>query len=115
MRYFCSDDRRRRNVIEARPEMNGIDFLEVLDNLAIPAEQRQRTLFVHFINDPSALGLDQKNVRVEGGDRIRDVKVISANVDVFSESGATDPVLRVDVDQPGDFSTYTLRLVGLDR
>ena len=70
--YFSRDDR-RRDVIAGRADLNGIDFLEVLDSPALPLDDRQRTLFVHFINDPGALALKSANVIIEGGERVRDV------------------------------------------
>ena len=63
MLFHCCDDRRRRNEIAGRDDVNGIEFLEVLDSPALPDDERQRTLHVHFINDPTALGLTPENVR----------------------------------------------------
>ena len=51
MIYFCCDDERRRNAVKAHPTLNGIDFLEVRDEVTDPLEQRQRTLLVHFLKD----------------------------------------------------------------
>ena len=47
--YFCCDER-RRNAVRAHGTLNGIDFLEVDDEPNQPADQRQRTLRVHFLN-----------------------------------------------------------------
>ena len=105
MIYFCCDEK-RRIAVKAHPGLNGIDFLEVLDSEALPLEQRQRTLFVHFLKGAALSALKPANIRFEGGERIRDVAATVVGVD------ATDPqVLVVAVDRPGDFSTYTLRLV----
>ncbi len=111
MIYFCCAEKRRRNEIDGRTDTNGIDFLEVLDERAQPAGDRQRTLFVHFINDPSGLVLAKTDVAIEGGERIRDIRVADAKLKVDTDSGSTRPVLVVVVDRPGDFSTYTLRLL----
>lgn len=109
--YFSKDDR-RRDIIATQAGLNGIDFLEVLDSPALPLDQRQRTLFVHFINDPGALALGPGNVVVEGGERITGIQIITAQVVVDPRSGdPLRPVLVVTVDQRGDFSTYTLHLV----
>ena len=115
MRYFCCDDLRRSEIAK-RPELNGIDFLEVLDNESIPLADRQRTLFIHFINDASSLVLNEQNVTIKGGEReaYRDPPVESAQITVDSRSGSTDPVLVVEVEYPGDFSIYTLRLTAAD-
>jgi hypothetical protein len=110
-RYLCCNDRRRA-AIEGRPGANGIDFLEVLDDPAQPLADRQRTLFIHFINDPGALSLSRDHVTIRGGERpeYRDPDVVAANINVDPRSGSTRPVLVVEVDRAGDFSTYTLTL-----
>jgi hypothetical protein len=102
MIYSCCDDRRRTGVIDSA--LNGIDFLEVLDDPALPNDQRQRKLFVHLLK-PLAVPLTPQNVRIEGGERITDVGIKSVSLDV------TKQILTVEVTKPGDFSTYTLRLV----
>jgi hypothetical protein len=110
MLYFCCDER-RRNEIALRNDLNGIEFLDVLDAPDQAMEDRQRTLFVHFIHDPTGLGLTDENVVIEGGERIRDIQVLSAQAQVDPRSGSTSPLLVVELDAPGDFSTYTLNLV----
>lgn len=102
MNYFCCDELRRG--LLKHSAFNGIDYLEVLDQEAPSDAQRQRTLFVHVLN-PLATSLGRANVRVEGGERIRGIKVVAV---VLSSDGR---VLSVEVDPPGDFSIYTLRLV----
>jgi hypothetical protein len=109
-RYICCDER-RRNAIAGLAGINGLDFLEVRDDPADPLPDRQRTLFAHFINDPSGLVLGPGNVRIEGGERIRDIRVASAAIAVDARSGSARPVLVVQVEAAGDFSIYTLRLV----
>ncbi len=106
MIYFCCDERRRQ-VLLNHPTLNGIDFLEVVDDLAMPDTDRQRTLLVNFVNPLAANVLNKTRVRIEGGERIRDVAIESTSIG----SGAQDHVLTVKVNHPGDFSTYTLRLV----
>lgn len=112
--YRCNNQTRRDRVRSPRavegtslpPVINGIDFLEVAPD--------QTTLTIVFLHNlPSTLvdpvppapapALTSNNVRIEGGVRI-------TNVQVTSVSAAAN-VLTVVVDQPGDFSTYTLRLV----
>ncbi len=106
MIYFCCDER-RRSAILSHPNFNGIDFLEVLDDPALPNNQRQRTLFVHFLKPLAPNALKQDNVRIEGGERIREVAVTGVSIG----TGANAIVLTVTVNEPGDFSIYTLRLV----
>ena len=104
MIYFCCDEQRRK-AVEAKPGLNGIDFLEVLDSEALPLDQRQRTLFIHFLKAAGLPALKPENIRFEGGERVRDVSATKVTVDA-----AAPKVLVVTVNQPGDFSTYTLRL-----
>jgi hypothetical protein len=106
MIYFCCQDR-RRDAVAAQQSINGIDFLEVLDNPSLPQLQRQCTLFVHFIKPLSSGSLAIHNVQIEGGERITKIQVTG----VSAGSGAQAQVLTVTVAEPGDFSTYTLRLV----
>jgi hypothetical protein len=104
MIYFCCD-RLRRTQLLGKP-LNGIDYLEVLDHDALDPVDRQRELFVHFINPLTGGALSTHNLHIEGGERIRDIVVTDAQVDT---SDAT--LLHVRIDQPGDFSLYTLRLI----
>ncbi len=48
MIYHCCDTN-RRNAVKEHPFLNGIDFIDVVDNPADPFEERQTTLIVHFI------------------------------------------------------------------
>ena len=112
--YFCCDVRRRNEVL-AHPTLNGIDFLEVVDNPAEPLEERQHTLLVHFLKDLTPGVLKEENVRIEGGERIRNIAV---NKVTYGAPGSPPSppempanVLAVEVSAAGDFSTYTLRLV----
>ena len=126
MIYFCCDDDRRRNAVKAHPTLNGIDFLEVVDDHDAPFDQRQRTLLVHFIEKETLQGraslanvlaqLTRENVLIEGGERTRDIAVTSVTRNIItsphlSPPAVSDHVLTVQVSKAGDFSTYTLRLV----
>jgi hypothetical protein len=103
--FSCQDDARRDRVQLAAPAViNGIDYLEV--------GASQRTLFVHFLHplpgQPGAVptvgpALLATNLRIEGGVRVSGIRVATVSV--------ADRVLSLEVDQPGDFSTYRLRLV----
>jgi hypothetical protein len=99
--YFCCEDRRRAELRKPGATLNGIDFLEVVDAGAAPAD-RQRVLRVHFVNPPG-LAITAQQVRIEGGERIRSIGV----VDPVAFDG---DVLVVRVTTPGDYSTYTLRI-----
>jgi hypothetical protein len=102
--YFCCDER-RRSAIGQQSSINGIDFLEVLDDPSLPDKQRQRTLYLHLINPIAAGAIAERNILIEGGERIRGVAAVG-NPAVIGNN-----VLEVKVNQPGDFSTYTFHLV----
>lgn len=93
----CTDEARRAQVA-ASATLNGIDYLEV--------SQDQKTLRIFLLHDmptAAAYGLpaDPSKVTVEGGVRIKKIKVVEVR-------RATARVLEVDVDNSGDFSMYTL-------
>jgi hypothetical protein len=106
-RYSCANRRRRLNVAAAPAgTINGIDYLEV-------ANEAQTELAVFFIHDlplPPAPGdpppkgwLTKDNLRIEGGVRVTHISIAGI--------GAAGNKLTVQVDAPGDFSTYRLRIV----
>lgn len=105
MIYACCDTLRRNQI--AGTSLNGIDYLEVLDGDAINLAARQKTLYVHFINDLAPGALTDVNVQIEGGERIRNIALDSVTMGTGSEA----KVLTIVVKQPGDYSIYTLRLV----
>jgi hypothetical protein len=111
IKYFCCDERRRQ-AVKAHSRLNGIDFLEVRDDSGRSHKRQRCLLCIHFIK-PLDGTLSKENVRIEGGERIRDVVVtgVRSGECVPIEVGDPDKVLLVRVDKPGDFSTYTLRLV----
>jgi hypothetical protein len=96
-RYVCGEEGRRRAVRDPAVDLNGIDFLEVSDD--------QRRLSIHFLKTPLPGSIFGENVLIEGGERITDVEVVAVAV--------ADDILNVDVDAPGDYSVYTLRLSGI--
>ena len=105
MIYFCCDRLRRNKLVGTA--LNGIDYLEVLDHDAPTQEERQRKLFVHFINDLTDLSLNESNIQIDGGERIRKITALKVTVGTASDAN----VLTVDLDKYGDYSIYTLRLV----
>ncbi|HJP92685.1 MAG TPA: putative baseplate assembly protein [Pyrinomonadaceae bacterium] len=102
----CLDERRRQLVRnQADGGLNGIDYVEIVENTG------QRLLCVHFFGElPS---LVRANVRIEGGSRIRDIKVLDVE-----PHGSDDPehhdCLRIEVDRAGDFSCYKVCLYEVD-
>ena len=115
MIYFCCDDERRRNAVKDHPTLNGIDFLEVRDEITDPLDQRQRTLLVHFLKNLTPGDLQTKNILIAGGERITNIKVTEITAGATTSPPLSPPinsnVLVVKVSARGDFSTYTLRLV----
>jgi hypothetical protein len=122
MIYHCCDDL-RRNAVDAHATLNGIDYLEVLDNDSPESNLRQRTLLVRLLK-PVPTGFTAEQVRIEGGERVRDIAVdwvapasappadaTAAEQAYFAALPEPDHLLVARTDGYGDFSTYTLRLV----
>jgi hypothetical protein len=97
----CQLNRRRDRVRNSA--LMGLDYLEVSPD--------QLTLTVWLLgNGPQQI--QPANVRICGGERVRDIEVES--VVVNPETDANDASLKITVNQPGDYSLYTLSLVALD-
>jgi Baseplate J-like protein len=107
--YCCANENRRDAVrftlgTDGNPVLNGIDYLEV-------ASWDELTLEVHFIHNlpgetdgvPAAPDLSGHNFVIEGGVRIRDIKVKLLSV--------KDNVATLEASEAGDYSSYVLRLV----
>lgn len=97
------------NVLIGGLEINGIDFVEVIDIGAPSEDLRQRILEVNFlkpdgVSDAGAPLLAPENFAIEGGSRVTGIKVVSV------ELGASATQLRLTLDRRGDFSPYVLRL-----
>lgn len=110
-RLVCNQELRREKV-RRHKQLYGLDYLEV--GQMDPAEsglEAQRVLTVYFLGKlPDDLKLDETQVRIEGGQRIRDIQVLEVKV-CKAESSEFDDYMMVVVDRPGDFSTYVLRMV----
>lgn len=106
----CKDERRRqlvRNQADEDNGLNGIDYVEVIE------DTKQRELCVHFFGELPE-NITKENVRIEGGERIRNIKVIGA-IHHHSEDPEHQDCLRVTVDKAGDFSCYRLCLYDLKK
>ncbi len=111
----CQNDLRRNAVRQwtdetGRRTLNGLDYLDVGDD--------QVTLTVYFLGKlPASLSKNPqtltRHVRIEGGRRIRGIEVTRVEPRPVKRPDLDDSMI-VHLDKPGDFSTYTLRLVGLD-
>jgi hypothetical protein len=122
---LISKDDQRRAAVRQKPSLNGLDYLDVSDD--------QRTLTVYFLGKAPAQLFRQEgedgaaykkrmrqSVQIEGGRRVRDITVIDVAVQEArdSKTGIVDPQrddwMVVRLDKYGDFSTYTLRMVGVE-
>jgi hypothetical protein len=107
-RYFCQNENRRRLAGKPGALLNGIDFLEVQDD-----QSKLDVHFLHALPGPGAVDpvpadpskeLKGSNFIIEGGVRLTGIKVKPTVIRAGN-------MLTIEVDAPGDFSTYTLRLV----
>jgi len=100
----CKDEQRRVKVRTS--QLYGLDYLEV-------SEDHQLT--VYFLGKaPTGWGKNNvRNLRIEGGRRIRDIQV--SEIDIHREDAELDDFMVVTVDKYGDFSTYKLCIVALDK
>jgi hypothetical protein len=116
LKQHCGSQERRQKVLASDKqigglELNGVDFLEVLDADAPSEAERQRLIDLTFLKPDGVTDgggaplLTTDNLLITGGVRIRDVKVLGV------ATGADALTLRLTVDRPGDFSTYVLRLI----
>jgi len=96
-------DLRRREATRQSP-LNGIDFLEVLDNAAPPGVDRQRFLHVHLLKDPAPIVYDAAQVVVEGPDGARS-RVVGVQTGLPPQLN----VVVVELAAPGDYATHRLR------
>ena len=107
----CCQKDERRDLVRRMKGRTGLDFVEIDD--------AQRTLFVFFLGKlPPELAENkpgiEKYVRIEGGQRITDIQILDVDP-VVDDNPETDDYLVLTLDKPGDFSTYTLRLVGVEK
>jgi hypothetical protein len=117
----------RRGLVRENGTLNGIDYLEVLDDQAIPLGlPRQQTLLVHFFQSNPPLTV--ANFRIDGGVRITPVSCVWAfpatavpvppatptQQAYFAGLPSADKIIVVSTNVAGDFSTYTLSLIRSD-
>ena len=109
MRPVCSSDTaeicgvdERRPLVRSSATLAGIDYVEVLPDGV--------TLRVHFFG-AMPKNLTTGHIVIEGGERIRGIKVVSAHV---REHENGDLCLQIQVDKTGDFSPYCACLVEPD-
>ncbi|VVB95196.1 Uncharacterised protein [uncultured archaeon] len=136
IQYSCRNKNRRNKLlstkIEGELELNGIDYLEVLDKNAPQGSPRQRTLLVRCFKPVTYLS--GNNVKIRGGvrddPRINPVRVewaypadptdwhnppdnehiTAEEIDLFEKLPDPGNVLVVRTSSYGDYSTYILSL-----
>lgn len=106
---LCCQREDRRDAVRQLPGWNGLDYVEV--------DEDQKTLRASFLGKLPAEFLARdadltRLLRIEGGRRITGIRVTHVET-VPSEDPETDDFLRLRLDRHGDFSTYSLRLVGI--
>jgi len=74
---ICHNEQRRERVRQHR-QLNGIDYLEV--------SKDQRTLTVYFLGK-APVEIGAKNVRIEGGRRIQNIRVMQVQAHHFKQIG----------------------------
>ena len=97
---ICKDDQ-RRHAVRHKTGLNGLDYLEVSED--------QLMLTVFFLGKAPD-HINATNVRIDGGRRVRDIKVLKVEIE-RDPNPELDDHMVVQVDKYGDFSTYTLRVV----
>jgi hypothetical protein len=108
---LCSDDAPRRAFVPKEGAgWNGIDSVE-------PDPADAKKLYVYLIRPLSKQFYEKfhdnpprTSVTVDGGERVRGLRVQSVSVRRAQEHSSQDDALVVLVDREGDFSTYTMRL-----
>jgi hypothetical protein len=98
----CNDQLRREAVRSA--SVCGLDYVEVLPS--------QTTLIVYFLGKMPQR-IVKENVVISGGTRITGIRVSGISPHRHGDAEIDDS-MEVRVDKPGDFSTYTLKLVAVD-
>jgi hypothetical protein len=119
MIYSCCNENRKAAVL-GNPNLNGIDYLEVLGSEVLSGSPPQQTLLVYCLKLVPA-SLTPANVLIEGGESITGITalwIISASAPLPPPpipyiSTLTNPanILVIRTSVAGDFSPYTLRLV----
>ena len=106
---ICCEQDERRDQVRRTKNLNGLDYVEVLDD--------QITIHAFFLGKlPRELQKNRPGLeryfRIEGGQRIQDFTIV--DVDPFVDPDPErDDFVVLKLDKYGDFSNYTLRLIGL--
>lgn len=122
--FRCGNDKRRLAIQQPGVTLNGIDYLEVLDEKAVPIPSPQQLTLLVRLFRPVPATLTADNIRIDGGVRITSIKVswafpatsvppaTPAEQAFFAALPQPDHWLVVRTDVYGDFSIYRFSLVG---
>lgn len=101
MMYFCCDTLRREATRQSA--LNGIDFIEVIDDASMAPADRQRFLHVHLLKDPAPVIYTEDQIVVEGPSGEIGVETVQTGL-----PGQAN-VVAVELTGAGDFDPHTLR------
>ena len=113
----CANEQARRSLLLNRLDFNGIDYVEVdaadhriLTVVFLKPVGPLNPLNPADVNDEFGLSTNLSPITIGGGTRVVGIKPASVKRN-------PDGSLTLVIDQPGDFSTYTLAIdvPGLDR
>lgn len=113
---ICKSEQ-RREAVRQHAQLCGLDYLEV--------DADPRVVTVYFLGKAPQAWWEKDDhgkhkleltkllpcLRVEGGRRIRDVKVEEVLELQHHEMGEFDDYIKIRLNRAGDFSTYTLRVI----
>ncbi len=112
LQQHCGSEARRQKVLASTKlinglRINGIDFIEVLDDDAPSPDTRQLYIDVTFLRPDGLMKNGQvaftpDNFTIEGGVRIRGIQVTAVTI------GPNARTVRLRLDRYGDFSRYRL-------
>jgi len=108
---LCCQQDDRRDAVRRAEGLNGLDYVEVSSD--------QLTLTAFFLGKlPPELSEKKtglaKFLRLKGGQRVTDIQITSVEP-VVDPDPEKDDQLVVTLNNYGDFSTYTLNLVGVEK
>jgi hypothetical protein len=107
---FCCQQDDRRDAVRRAKGLNGLDYVEVSND--------QLTLTAFFLGKlPPELSEEkpclERFLDLTGGERVTDIEITSVKP-VSDPDPEKDDQLVITLDKYGDFSTYTLSLVGVE-
>jgi len=108
---LCCQQDDRRDAVRRMKGLNGLDYIEVSND--------QLTLTAFFLGKlPPELSEEkpglEKFLQLEGGQRVTDIQITKVKP-VSDPDPEKDDQLVITLDKYGDFSTYTLSLVGVEK